>query len=145
MMIGSLRREQVRILRMKGGKTVVEEPEQHPQGMGITGLLRSELFGLRATVDSETQRRLDRRNYLFAWADRRTAAEDEELESLSRELSDLGFATSDFKDPYYAMFVSKMALHTKFHKETLTPDELKEQDIIADEIIEEILQEEWKP
>jgi predicted ATPase len=80
MMVGSLRREQVRILRKKAvtGNSVVEEPDQHPQGMGVTGLLRSELFGLRATVDSETRRRLDRRNFLFAVGDNRSQAEDKE-------------------------------------------------------------------
>jgi predicted ATPase len=144
MMIGSLRREQVKILRNKTGKSIVEEPDQHPQGMGVTGLLRSELFGLRATVDSETRRRLDRRNYLFALGNTRSQSEDEELTRLSDELSDLGFATSDFKDPYYAMFVSKMALHTKFHKDSLTPEEIREQDAIAEEIVEEILREEEK-
>lgn len=142
MMVGSLRREQVRILRLEGGRSVVDEPYQHPQGMGVTGLLRSELFGLRATVDSESRRRLDRRNFLFAKGDKRTPVEDEELARLSDELSDLGFATSDFKDPYYALFISKMALHTKFHKDTLTPEEQAEQDAIADEIVEDILRDE---
>ena len=37
-------------------------PHQHPQGMRVAGLLKSELFGLRSTVDSETLRRMDRRN-----------------------------------------------------------------------------------
>lgn len=143
MMVGSLRREQVRILRKDDGRSVVDTPDQNPQGMGITGLLKSELFGLRATVDSETLRRLDRRNYLFALGERRKPAEGEELARLSDELADLGFA-QDFKDPYYAMFVSKMALHTKFHKEILSPEEQKAQETIADEIIDEILREEEK-
>jgi hypothetical protein len=142
MMIGSLRREQVRILRVEEGKSVVEEPYQHPQGMGITGLLRSEYFGLRATIDSESRRSLDRRNYLFAKGEDRTHAENEELSRLSNQLSELGFATSDFKDPYYALFVRKMAVHTKFHKDTLTPEEQIEQEAIADQIVEEILSDE---
>jgi hypothetical protein len=107
----------------------------------VAGLLKSELFGLRSTVDSETLRRMDRRNYLFSIGERRTRAENEELKRLSDELSDLGFAT-DFKDPYYAMFVRKMAQHTKFHKETLSPQDQREQDAIADAIIDEILREE---
>lgn len=141
MMVGSLRREQVRILRKENGHLVVEMPDQNPQGMGVAGLLKSELFGLRSTVDSETLRRLDRRNYLFSIGEHRTQAENKELKRLSDELSDLGFAV-DFKDPYYAMFVRKMAQHTKFHKETLSPAEQREQDAIADTIIEEILREE---
>lgn len=138
MMVGSLRREQVRILRKEDGRTLVETPDQNPQGMGISGLLKSELFGLRATVDSETLRRLDRRNYLFALGDKRTAEEAAEQARLSNELADLGFA-QDFKDPYYAMFVREMALRTQFHKEVLTPEEQRQQAVIADEIIDEIL------
>lgn len=141
MMVGSLRKEQVRILRKERGETTVHEPEEHPQGMGVAGLLKSELFGLRSTVDSETLRRLDKRNNLFALDGERTQAQDKKLAQLSDELSDLGFA-SDFKDPYFEMFVKKMAVHTKFHKEVLSPEEQREQDEIADKIINEILAEE---
>lgn len=140
MMVGSLKREQVKILRKQAGRSVVDVPDVNPQGMGVAGLLKSELFGLRSTVDTETLRRLDRRNVLFA-LDARTPEQNAELSRLSDELSDLGFA-SDFKDPYYAAFVKKMALHTKFHKEVLTPEELQQQDAIADDIISEILAEE---
>lgn len=60
---------------------------------------------------------------------------------LSDELADLGFA-KDFRDPYYEMFVKTMAKHTKFHKQTLTPEEQQEQDALADEISDKILAEE---
>ncbi len=143
-MVGSLRKEQVRILRKDDDKSIVTEPDIHPQGMGITGLLKSELFGLSSTLDSETQRRLHRRNYLYALGRKRDKTQDEELARLSNELSDLGFAT-EFKDPYFETFVKKMAIHTKFHKEVLTPEEQKEQDALADEIIDEILREEGTP
>lgn len=141
MMIGSLKREQVRILRKQGDKLIVDTPDVNPQGMGVTGLLKSDLFGLASTLDSETERRLNRRNYLYAVDDQRNAEEDAELTRLSAELADLGFSNSDFKDPYYAAFVRKMALHTRFHKSALTPEEQQEQDQIAEEIIDEILRE----
>ena len=140
MMVGSLKREQVHIIRRNGDKTLVEQPDQHPQGMGVTGLLKSELFGLSSTLDSETERRLFKRNALFA-LDNRTPEQEAELRRLSNELADLGFANSDFKDPFYAMFVRKMAKHTQFHKPNLLPEEQAEQDAIADEIINEILSE----
>lgn len=142
-MLGGLKREQVHILRRDGNQTVVEIPDEHPQGMGITGLLKSELFGLSSTLDIETERRLFRRNELFA-LDERTDAQDDELKRLSAELADLGFANSDFKDPFYAKFVRRMAKHTRFHKPVLSPQEQSEQDAIADEIIDEILREEGK-
>jgi hypothetical protein len=119
---------------------VVEIPDEHPQGMGVTGLLKSELFGLSSTLDIETERRLFRRNELFAM-EQRDLAQDDELRRLSAELADLGFSNADFKDPYYAKFVRRMAKHTRFHKPTLTPDEQEEQDKIADAIIAEILSE----
>lgn len=141
MMVGSLRREQVHILRKEGNRTLVDTPDVHPQGMGVTGLLKSELFGLSSTLDHETERRLFRRNELYA-TDERTATEDEEMRRLSAELADLGFSNADFKDPFYAQFVRKMAKYTRFHKSALSPQEQAEQDAIADAIIDEILREE---
>lgn len=141
MMVGSLKREQVHILRRDGGRAVVDMPDEHPQGMGVTGLLKSELFGLTSTLDIETERRLFRRNELFVQSPR-TPEEDAELSRLSTELADLGFSTADFRDPDYALFVRKMAQHRRFRKPTLTPEEQAEQDRIAAQIIEEILREE---
>ncbi|WES90648.1 AAA family ATPase [Dickeya fangzhongdai] len=140
-MVGSLKREQVHILRRDGNRTLVDTPDEHPQGMGVTGLLKSELFGLSSTLDIETERRLFRRNELFA-LDERTPEQDDELRRLSAELADLGFSNADFKDPFYAKFVRRMAKHTQFHKPILTPEEQAEQDTIADSIIDEILREE---
>ncbi|WP_347985777.1 AAA family ATPase [Methylomonas sp. AM2-LC] len=141
MMVGSLKREQVHILRRDGQRTIVDVPDEHPQGMGVTGLLKSELFGLSSTLDIETERRLFRRNELFVKAPR-TPEEDAELSRLSAELADLGFSTADFRDPDYALFVRKMAQHRRFRKPVLTPEEQAEQNAIADSIIDEILREE---
>lgn len=141
MMIGSLKREQVHILRRDGNRTLVDTPDEHPQGMGVTGLLKSELFGLSSTLDIETERRLFRRNELFVKSPR-TPEEDTELSRLSAELADLGFSTADFRDPDYALFVRKMAQHRRFRKPVMTPEEQAEQDAIADSIIDEILREE---
>lgn len=111
--------------------------------MGFAGLLKSELFGLRSTVDTETRRRLDHRNYLYALGDKRTKAQNAELTELSAELSELGFA-SDFKDPYLEMFVKQMALRTEFHKDVLTPEEQAAQGKAASAIIDKILAERKK-
>ena len=141
MMVGSLRREQVHILRREGKRTVVDIPDEHPQGMGVTGLLKSELFGLSSTLDLETERRLFRRNELFVKSPR-TLEEEAELNRLSSELADLGFSTSDFRDPDYALFVHKMSQHRRLRKSNLTPEEQAERDRIASQIIDEILREE---
>ena len=142
-MVGSLKREQVHILRKQGKETEICQPDEHPQGMGVTGLLKSELFGLSSTLDSETERRLYRRNELYAKDEKlRTSEEDEELSYLSAELADLGFSSSDFKDPVYALFARKMAQRNRLNKPPATPEEKAEQDAIAEEIINEIMGEE---
>jgi predicted ATPase len=144
MMVGGLRREQVHILRREGDHVVVEVPDEHPQGMGVTGLLKSELFGLSSTLDPETERRLARRNDLFVRSDR-TSDENVELQRLSAELADLGFSTADFRDPDYALFVRKMSEHRSRRNQDLTPQERAEVDEIADQIIDEILQKKGVP
>ncbi len=141
MMVGSLKKEQVHILRQRAGRTIVDSPDDDPQGMGVTGLLKSELFGLSSTLDPETERRLFRRNELFVM-EGRSQAEDAELHRLSAELADLGFSTADFRDPDYALFVRKMSQHKKFRKSVLTREEQEEQDKIAAAIIDEIIAEE---
>jgi predicted ATPase len=140
-MLGSLKREQVHILRRDCNHTIVDAPLEHPQGMGVTALLKSNLFGLASTLDAETQRRVFRRNELFA-KEQRTPEERSEMQLLNAELADLGFADADFKDPFYALFVRKMGQHTRFHKPELSPEEVAEQDRIADEIVQEILHSE---
>lgn len=142
-MVGSLKREQVHIIRKQAMDSVVVQPDEHPQGMGVTGLLKSDLFGLSSTLDPETERRLYRRNELFAKSKQNnlSADEEEELSYLSAELSDLGFSTSDFRDPVYALFAQKMAERNRLQQPPATPQEKAEQDAIAEEIINEILNE----
>lgn len=62
---------------------------------------------------------------------------------MSAELAELGFA-SDFKDPYFEMFVKKMAMHTEFHEDVLSSELRTEQDKVASSIIDEILAAEKK-
>lgn len=142
-LLGGLKREQVHVIHQLESHTEIESPAIHPQGMGVTGLLKSELFGLSSTLDIETERRLKRRNDLFVKSPR-TADEEAELTCLSTELADLGFSNADFRDPDYALFVRKLAEHRKLRRPNLTADEMKQQDAIADKIIEEILSEEEK-
>lgn len=140
-LLGSLKREQVHVIHQRASHTEIESPAIHPQGMGVTGLLKSELFGLSSTLDSETERRLKRRNDLFVKSPR-TADEEVELACLSTELADLGFSNSDFRDPDYALFVRKLAEHRKLRRPNLSVEEIAEQDKIAERIIDEILSEE---
>lgn len=144
MMIGGLRKEQVRILRNQGGATMVEETDEHPQGMGVAGLLKSKLFGLPSTLDRDTLGKLQRRNELLALKNkgRLSDLEDAELEKLRNYLEDLGF-TREYRDPIYQLFIEKMyAARSLPLDKILSAEELKEQEHLAEKIAKALVKHE---
>lgn len=144
MMIGSLRKEQVRVLKNTLNGTTVEELDEHPRGMGVAGLLKSEYFGLPSTLDTETLSQLSRRNELLAKRKIGSLNETEgaELATLQEYLDDLGFSKVS-RDPLYQMFIEKMYETRALPlNEILTPEELEEQEARAEEIVKAIVKTE---
>jgi predicted ATPase len=139
LVLTNLRRNQVSLLERdaKSGTVTSSEPEEDPVGMGVQGILRN-LFGLRSAVGTEIQGKLDERTRLLALGDKRDEAQENELKKLSQELVDLGFGR-EFRDPDYAQFVRAMTRRPEFRKPILSANEQKEQEAIADEILDGIL------
>jgi ABC-type transport system involved in cytochrome c biogenesis ATPase subunit len=143
-MIGSLRKEQVRILRKEHGLTVVETPVEHPQGMGVAGLLKSEMFGLPSTLDAPTLRQLQKRNELLAKKakDGLTMPEEGQLARLREYLDNLGFSR-EYRDPLYQIFIEKMfEARSQPLSELLTPVELQAQEKLAEAVVQELVKRE---
>tara|TARA_R110002167_G_scaffold366428_1_gene596655 strand:+ start:6918 stop:8768 length:1851 start_codon:yes stop_codon:yes gene_type:complete len=141
MMIGSLKKEQVHIIRKNGDKTLVEQPDEHPQGMGISGLLKSEMFGLPSTLDRHTLDALQKRNDLLGKSKKEGLSEEEqqELDYLVVRLDDLGFSR-EYRDPMYQLFIEQMyKVRSKPLNELLSEDELEEQNTAAEQIIEQLV------
>lgn len=141
MMVGSLKKEQVHIIRKNGLKTLVEQPDEHPQGMGVSGLLKSDMFGLPSTLDRHTLSALDRRNDLLARKKRRELSDDEreELECLVVRLEDLGFSR-EYRDPMYQLFIEKMyEVRRKPLDQLLDEEELNAQNALAEQIMEQLV------
>ncbi|HBM2916720.1 TPA: AAA family ATPase [Klebsiella michiganensis] len=141
MMIGSLRKEQVHIIRNIDGRTLVEQPDEHPQGMGVSGLLKSEMFGLPSTLDYHTLNTLQRRNDLLAKRKHEglNQNEQQELDHLVVRLDDLGFSR-EYRDPMYQLFIEQMyKVRRKPLDELLSDDELKEQNAVAEKIMEQLV------
>lgn len=147
LVISGLTRSQVQIFEREAetGKIHTRIPEKDPKGMGVAGLLTSELFGLRTTLDTRTESKLDRKRELLVKSHetKLTAEEEEEMEQLSNELENLGF-TRTIRDPLYEKFVIATMAVDEFKKPVLTPADKKRQDEIAKQIIEQILEEERK-
>jgi predicted ATPase len=144
LMIGSLRLEQVKILRKEHGQSTVETPVEHPQGMGVAGLLKSEMFGLPSTLDRPTLRKLEERNNLLARKakGKLSQSEEEKLDRLSNHLDDLGFSR-EYRDPLYQLFIQKMyEVRSQPLSRLLTQDELKAQEELAQKIIVELVKRE---
>ena len=141
MMVGSLRREQVHILRREGDRTLIDTPDEHPQGMGVAGLLKSDLFGLTSTLDQRTLDDLQRRNELLAKQAKQglTASEQEQFDRLRHYLEELGFSR-EYRDPMYKLFVEKMyEVRSQPLSQLLTDEQLQEQEAIAEKIVKELL------
>jgi ABC-type multidrug transport system ATPase subunit len=86
------------------------EPDVEPRGLGVAGILTSELFGLKTIVDRETRPLLDERNRLL-YKQSKSKLDDSDLtrlQELFEILSKKGFA-HNFKDPLYTEYIiSKM-------------------------------------
>lgn len=141
LLIGGLSRTQVQIFEKDDNGNIITSPPEHdPKGMGVAALLTSELFGLRSTLDPETQEKVDRKREL-SLKDELTKTEKEEMQSLSDELGTLDY-TRTIRDPLYDKFVRAMMKREEFKKPLLSSDERRKQEEVAQKIIDEILAEE---
>lgn len=82
------------------------EPDVDPQGLGVAGILRSELFGLKTIIDRETNKLLDERNRLMYKQSKNEITEEglSRLEELFEILSNKGF-NQNFRDPMYNDYI----------------------------------------
>jgi len=145
LVIGSLVKEQVRVFKEVSGRIEIVQPETDPKGLGVAGILTSELFGLPSTLDEKTLVVLDRRNELISKQDKVKLSKEEalELNQIFQDLNSLGINTTD-RDPLYQRFIVAINQRDEFKKENYSPEDLKEQNDIALQILDEILKEEEK-
>ena len=140
LMIGSLRKNQVRVLSVEDEKIVAREPGYDPLGIGVEGLLKSELYGLRSTLAPEVLMQLDR-HYLLLSKKQPTDVEREELLSLAVELNELGVARTH-PNPYFESFAGALARQTPHDETVFSKKEIQEQVQLADDVLTELIEEE---
>jgi predicted ATPase len=143
LVLAGLKRHEVIVMERseQTGKVEAFRPDGDPQGLGVVGILRSAMFGLRTTLDLPTQDRLDRRFELVAKEQQRTQDENLELEKLTAELSAAGFA-HEFRDAMYDRYAKALGVIRDRHKVTLTREEIRELDGEAQTVVEKLLAEE---
>ncbi|MFM7529103.1 MAG: AAA family ATPase [Nodosilinea sp.] len=106
LVIASLFKEQIHLLKRdwQTGACKWDQPDINPRGLGFTGILTSEMFGMRSDLDEETLDDLDTKVRLVAKEGSLTPEETKELEEINKRLEDAGFQKA-FSDPYYAAFI----------------------------------------
>jgi restriction endonuclease S subunit/energy-coupling factor transporter ATP-binding protein EcfA2 len=145
LVIASLFKEQIHLLRRdwQTGICKWDQPSVNPRGLGFTGILTSEMFGMRSDLDEETLADLDNKVRLVAKEGSMTPDELKELEEINKRLEDAGFQKA-FSDPYYAAFIRAWSQR---HNELmagvrfLNPAQQQEVDRIAREVLEEVMLE----
>ena len=152
LVIGGLTKEEIRIFYTEKAKDEDDKeimlvktmvPDFDPKGLGVAGILTSEFFKLPSTLDERTLEVLDRRNELISKQDKKDLNDTEkaELNQIFQYLNSLGINTTD-RDPLYQKFIVAISQHDEFKKEEYSPQDLKKQNDIALQILEELLNEE---
>jgi predicted ATPase len=144
LVIAGLERDDVRIMQRKqaDGQIYVEMPRENPRGMGFSGILTSELFGLRSALDLPTQALLDKQRVLAA-QEILTREERRELGNLTDQLDELGFNVAE-DDELYSLFLKRMSMREDpaiRQQAVLTPEQQEERMRLVDEVISELIAE----
>ena len=93
------------------------EPDIDPQGLGVAGILTSEMFGLPSVLDKVTQIKLNRKRYLQGKAMRGelVGSEKSEYNQLKAEMEKLGFY-EESEDYWFKEYLKEMSKDESFQK-----------------------------
>lgn len=141
LMIGGLKKEQVRLLNRseKDGQAAVTStmPDEDPIGMGVDGLLQSEIFGLNSVLPPSVVERMTQR-YKLLGIRNKTVEMAADLERLTQELDQLGIAHS-FPHPYFNQFSQALARNEIMSKRQYSPEDLDDLAGLTDELLQDIM------
>jgi predicted ATPase len=141
LMIGGLKREQVRLLNRHDQdekySITADMPDEDPIGMGVDGLLQSEIFSLKSVLPPSVLKRLTGR-YKLLGKRNKTPKMAAKLEELTRELGELGIAHS-FPHPYFNQFSQALARNPIMNKRDFSANDITELKELTDELLQDII------
>lgn len=143
--ISTLKKEQIKIMKRDGDslKVFAASPLYEPKGMGFSGILMSDMFGLRSDLDPKTLGKLDEHAILLA-KEVRSDPEEERYKKLQEQLDKSGFLEA-YSDPYFSAFVKAWVRKhgDKLFTQTFLTDRDRQQlSDMTDEILAELDAEE---
>lgn len=127
LVIGSLDKSQVKLFRRdeETNQIIAESPSVSPKGLGVAGILTSELFGLPTILDKETQAKLNRKRFLQGKILREESLDQDEYteyHTLKAELEKYGFY-EEVEDQLFKMYLAEISKHELIQKVEFTKEE----------------------
>lgn len=100
------------------------EPEVSPKGLGVAGILTSEMFGLSTILDKDTQKKLNRKRYLQGRLMREELSIEDynEYHILKAELEKFGFY-EEVEDQWFKQYLAEMSKLETFQNVEYTNEE----------------------
>ncbi len=145
LVIGGLTKEQIRIFNAlsENGRIEITVPDIDPKGLGVAGILTSELFGLPTVLDEDTQLKLEEKRKLqILFKEGKLNKKDKtRLIQLENELEKYGFSKYQ-RDPLYQKFIEATLQIPELQRAPSTEEEKEEQDKKMVGILDEILKKE---
>lgn len=127
LVIGSLDKSQVKLFRRdeETNQIKAESPSVSPKGLGVAGILTSELFGLPTILDKETQAKLNRKRFLQGKILREESLDQNEYleyHTLKAELEKYGFY-EEVEDQLFKMYLAEISKQELIQKVEFTKEE----------------------
>tara|TARA_A100001391_G_scaffold159227_1_gene117762 strand:+ start:12339 stop:13982 length:1644 start_codon:yes stop_codon:yes gene_type:complete len=137
--IAELEKNQVQVMwRDSQYQVHAQEPEESPRGMGYGGILTSDMFGLRTTLDNSTERllRLRRR---FTEKSELSPIQSGRLAKIDKAIENLGFTTAHWDEDYALYLRMRKQVDQNEAAVNDTPDIKRQRKERAKEIVQRIL------
>lgn len=140
--IAELEKGQVQVMWKDDSNQIhAQEPEESPRGMGYGGILTSDMFGLRSTLDNPTEDLLRERRDLVE-LEQLEPQQHERLKELDQQIESLGFTTAHWDRDYQDYLQARKQIDRElFVNDELSPDIRAKRKEIAREILQKIRKE----
>lgn len=137
--IAELEKGQVQVMWKDDSHQIhAREPEESPRGMGYGGILTSDMFGLRSTLDNPTEDLLRERRGLVE-LDQLDPNQHQRLKELDQQIESLGFTTAHWdKDYQEYLRARKQTDRDLFKYDESSPDVKAKRKAKAEEILQRI-------
>jgi len=141
--IAELEKQQVQVMwRDSFHQVHSTEPEESPRGLGYAGILTSDMFGLRSTLDTPTENLLRKRREIIE----KDELNDEDkmmLKELDKKIDELGFSTAHWDSDYQEyLHLRKQVESEHCIEQVSTPDVIAKRRRKAKEIITKLVAQE---